>query len=106
MSDVATAAATKAGLYHHVSSKEGLLYTVLDFGLDLTESRDEAARGDCRSARTAGTMIELHLRLVLGQEPRSYGSAARVKTLSYGSGEDQPPQKEYVNMSTKLIADV
>src|ERR1041384_7178523 len=39
MSDVATAAGlTKAGLYHHVSSKESLLYTVLDFGLDLTES--------------------------------------------------------------------
>ena len=39
MSDVATAAGlTKAGLYHHVSSKESLLYTVLDSGLDLTES--------------------------------------------------------------------
>src|SRR5580765_4695866 len=39
MSDVATAAGlTKAGLYHHVTSKESLLYTVLDSGLDLTES--------------------------------------------------------------------
>ena len=39
MSDVATAAGlTKAGLYHHVSSKESLLFTVLDSGLDLTES--------------------------------------------------------------------
>ena len=39
MSEVATAAGlTKAGLYHHVTSKESLLYTVLDYGLDLTSS--------------------------------------------------------------------
>src|SRR4029078_11826863 len=39
MSDVATAAGlTKAGLYHHIDSKERLLYTVLDYGLDLTEA--------------------------------------------------------------------
>src|SRR5712671_5778923 len=39
MSDVASAAGlTKAGLYHHVASKESLLYTILDSGLDMTES--------------------------------------------------------------------
>src|SRR5438046_9859812 len=39
MSDIASAAGlTKAGLYHHVESKEQLLYTVLDYGLDLTEA--------------------------------------------------------------------
>ena len=39
MTDVAEAEGlTKAGLYHHISSKESLLYTVLNYGLDLTES--------------------------------------------------------------------
>src|SRR2546425_8961115 len=66
MSDVATAAGlTKAGLYHHVSSKESLLYTVLDFGLDLTESyvmKPLEAIAD--PLERLKTMIELHLRLV------------------------------------------
>src|SRR2546430_17566854 len=67
MSDVATAAGlTKAGLYHHVSSKESLLYTVLDSGLDLTESYVmkplEAIADPLDRLRT---MIDLHLRLVL-----------------------------------------
>ena len=53
MSDVATAAGlTKAGLYHHVSSKESLLFTVLDSGLDFTESYVHQAAGfDCRPSR-------------------------------------------------------
>ena len=38
MSEIANAAGlTKAGLYHHIDSKESLLCTVLDYGLDLTE---------------------------------------------------------------------
>src|SRR5207244_11812678 len=67
MSDVAAAAGlTKAGLYHHISSKESLLYTVLDYGLDLTEAyviRPLAEISD-RLERLE-TMIGLHLRLLL-----------------------------------------
>src|SRR5438046_9035020 len=66
MSDVASAAGlTKAGLYHHVSSKESLLYTVLDSGLDLTESYVmkplEAIPDPLEPLKT---MIDLHLRIV------------------------------------------
>src|SRR3989440_12903329 len=64
MSDVATAAGlTKAGLYHHVSSKEILLFTVLDSGLDLTESyvmKPLEGIGDPLDRLKA--MIDLHLR--------------------------------------------
>src|SRR2546426_11734390 len=67
MSDVASAAGlTKAGLYHHVSSKESLLYTVLDSGLDLTESyvmKPLEAIAD--PLERLKTMIELHLHVVL-----------------------------------------
>ena len=67
MSDVASAAGlTKAGLYHHISSKESLLYTVLDYGLDLTEAyviRPLAEISD--PLERLETMIDLHLRLVL-----------------------------------------
>ena len=39
MSDIAEAVGlTKAGLYHHVTSKESLLSTILDDGMDLTEA--------------------------------------------------------------------
>src|SRR5262245_26527532 len=67
MSDVAAAAGlTKAGLYHHISSKESLLYTILDYGLDLTESRVVQPLQDVDDpTERLLTMIELHLRLVL-----------------------------------------
>src|SRR5437667_10374404 len=67
MSDVATAAGlTKAGLYHHVSSKESLLFTVLDSGLDLTESYVvKPLETISDPLERLKTMIDLHLRLVL-----------------------------------------
>src|SRR3954462_1921651 len=69
MSDVAEAAGlTKAGLYHHISSKESLLYTVLDYGLDLTESYVVAPlKLISDPVERLKTMIDLHLRLVLEQ---------------------------------------
>src|SRR5437867_9466511 len=85
MSDVASAAGlTKAGLYHHIDSKENLLYTVLDYGLDLTdfyvvkplqEIADPLDRLE--------TMINLHLHLVLEQRNLEVtGLLHECKTLS------------------------
>src|SRR5215813_10954187 len=67
MSDVASAAGlTKAGLYHHISSKESLLYTVLDYGLDLTQAYVlEPLEKISDPLERLKTMIDLHLRLVL-----------------------------------------
>src|SRR5256712_12928246 len=67
MSDVATAAGlTKAGLYHHVTSKESLLYTILDYGLDLTESNVVKPLEEVSDPLgRLKTMIDLHLRVVL-----------------------------------------
>ena len=110
MSEVATAAGlTKAGLYHHVSSKESLLYTVLDSGLDLTESyvmKPLEAISD--PLDRLKTMIDLHLRLVLEERNLEVtGLLHECKTLSTA---DQTKinrrKKEYVRMATKLIADV
>src|SRR4029453_2180370 len=110
MSDVASAARlTKAGLYHHVSSKESLLYTVLDSGLDLTESyvvkpleriADPLAR--------LKTMIDLHLPLVLEERNLEVtGLLHECKTLSPA---DQTRinrrKKEYVRMRTRFITEV
>src|SRR5688572_6200301 len=85
MSDVATAAGlTKAGLYHHISSKESLLYTVLDYGLDLTESyvvKPLDAIAD--PLEKLKTMIDLHLRLVLEERNLEVtGLLHECKTLS------------------------
>src|SRR6266853_6759069 len=67
MSDVATAAGlTKAGLYHHVTSKESLLYTILDYGLDLTESNVVKPLEEVADPlQRLKTMIDLKLQLVL-----------------------------------------
>jgi len=110
MSDVAEAAGlTKAGLYHHVSSKESLLYTVLDSGLDLTESyvmKPLVAIAD--PVERLKTMIELHLRLVLEERNLEVtGLLHECKTLSTGDqSKINRRKKEYVKMSTKLISDV
>src|SRR3989442_908762 len=110
MSDVASAAGlTKAGLYHHISSKESLLYTVLDYGLDLTEAyviRPLAGISD--PLERLETMIDLHLRLVLEERNLEVtGLLHECKTLSPADRTRINRQKkEYVKMSTKLIADV
>ena len=110
MSDVASAAGlTKAGLYHHISSKESLLYTVLDYGLDLTEAYViKPLENISDPLERLKTMIDLHLRLVLEERNLEVtGLLHECKTLS-------PPdrarincrKKEYVRMASGIIADV
>src|SRR5262245_35810436 len=109
MSDVATAAGlTKAGLYHHVSSKESLLYTVLDSGLDLTESYVmKPLETITDPIERLKTMIELHLRLVLEERNLEVtGLLHECKTLAPADRTRiNRRKKEYVKMSTKVIAD-
>ena len=110
MSDVATAAGlTKAGLYHHVSSKESLLYTVLDSGLDFTESYVMKPLEQITDPlERLKTMIELHLRLVL--EERNLEVTGLLHECKSLSPDDRARinrrKKEYVKMSTKVIAGV
>ena len=110
MSDVASAAGlTKAGLYHHIASKESLLYTVLDYGLDLTEAYViKPLENISDPLERLRTMIDLHLRLVLEERNLEVtGLLHECKTLS-------PPdrarincrKKEYVRMASGIIADV
>jgi AcrR family transcriptional regulator len=110
MSDVAMAAGlTKAGLYHHVSSKESLLYTVLDLGLDLTESYVmKPLEAISEPLDRLKTMIELHLRLVLEERNLEVtGLLHECKTLSAADqAKINRRKKEYVKMTAKLIADV
>jgi len=110
MSDVATAAGlTKAGLYHHVSSKESLLYTVLDSGLDFTEAyvmKPLEAIAD--PLERLKTMIDLHLRLVLEERNLEVtGLLHECKSLSPSDvARINRRKKQYVNMTTDLIAAV
>ncbi|HYR91499.1 MAG TPA: TetR/AcrR family transcriptional regulator [Terriglobia bacterium] len=110
MSDVASAAGlTKAGLYHHVTSKESLLYTVLDYGLDLTESNVLRPLEEIADPlQRLKTMIDLHLQLVLEERNLEVtGLLHECKTLSPADRTRiNRRKKEYVKMTTKLIADV
>ena len=110
MSDVAAAAGlTKAGLSHHISSKESLLYTVLDYGLDLTKAyvleRLEHISDPLERLRT---MIDLHLRLVLEERNLEVtGLLHECKTLSPADrARINRRKKEYVRMATNLIDEV
>ena len=110
MSDVASAAGlTKAGLYHHISSKESLLYTVLDYGLDLTEAYVIKPLEDISDPLDRlKTMIDLHLRLVLEERNLEVtGLLHECKTLS---GSDRSRinrrKKEYIRMAASIIGEV
>lgn len=110
MSDVATAAGlTKAGLYHHVSSKESLLFTVLDSGLDLTESYVmKPLEAISEPLDRLKAMIDLHLRLVLEERNLEVtGLLHECKTLSPSDrARVNRRKKEYVRMTTRLVSDV
>jgi TetR/AcrR family transcriptional regulator, cholesterol catabolism regulator len=110
MSDVATAAGlTKAGLYHHVASKESLLFTVLESGLDLTESYVmKPLEAISEPLDRLKKMIDLHLRLVLEERNLEVtGLLHECKTLSTSDRTRiNKRKKEYVRMTTKLVADV
>ena len=110
MSDVASAAGlTKAGLYHHVSSKESLLFTVLDSGLDLTESSVVKPLEQISDPLDRlKTMIDLHLRLVLEERNLEVtGLLHECKTLSAADqARINRRKKAYVRMTTTLIEDV
>jgi AcrR family transcriptional regulator len=110
MSDVATAAGlTKAGLYHHVTSKESLLYTVLDYGLDLTSSYVVKPLEEVADPlERLKLMIELHLHLVLEERNLEVtGLLHECKTLSASDlARINRRKKDYVRMTTDLIADV
>src|SRR4029453_8847152 len=110
MSDVASAARlTKAGLYHHVSSKESLLYTVLDSGLDLTESYVvKPLEVIADPLERLKTMIDLHLRLVLEERNLEVtGLLHECKSLAPADlSRINQRKKQYVKMTTDLIAAV
>ena len=110
MSDVAEAVGlTKAGLYHHIASKERLLFTVLDYGLDLTDANViEPLKHIEDPVDRLTKMIELHLRLVLEErnvevtgllhECRTLATADRAKI--------NRRKKAYVQMTVDVISEV
>jgi AcrR family transcriptional regulator len=110
MSDVAAAAGlTKAGLYHHISSKESLLYTVLDYGLDLTQAYVlEPLEHISDPLERLKTMIDLHLRLVLQERNLEVtGLLHECKTLSPSDrAKINRRKKHYVHIATAVIAEV
>ncbi|MGB7624304.1 MAG: TetR/AcrR family transcriptional regulator [Terriglobia bacterium] len=110
MSDVARAAGlTKAGLYHHVASKEQLLYTILDYGMDLTDEVVIKPVQRLRDPRERlQQMIERHLRLILQErnhevtvilhEDKSLKGAMRRKITER--------KKAYIRFVEGLVRDV
>ncbi len=110
MSEIAAAVGlTKAGLYHHVASKEQLLYTILDYGMDMTEVYVvrplESVKDPVLRLRT---MIELHLKLIL--EGRKLAVTGLLHECQGLSSLDQNKinrrKKQYVQLVSDIIRDV
>jgi TetR/AcrR family transcriptional regulator, cholesterol catabolism regulator len=66
MNDIAEAVGiTKSGLYHHVSGKRNLLFSIMNFGLDsLDEQVITPARGIADAERRLRTIIVNHVHLI------------------------------------------
>jgi AcrR family transcriptional regulator len=110
MSDIASAVGlTKAGLYHHVASKEQLLYTILDYGMDMTEAYVVRPLDSVKDPVVRlKTMIELHLKLILeGRKLAVTGLLHECQGLSPKSeNRINRRKKEYVQLVSDLVGDV
>ncbi len=110
MSDIAAAVGlTKAGLYHHVSSKEQLLSTILDYGMDMTEAYVVTPLESVTDPIVRlKTMIELHLRLILeGRKLAVTGLLHECQGLSTAAQTRiNRRKKKYVHVVTDIIRDV
>jgi AcrR family transcriptional regulator len=110
MSDIASAVGlTKAGLYHHVSSKEQLLSTVLDYGMDMTEALVvKPLESVTDPILRLKTMIELHLRLILeGRKLAVTGLLHECQGLSPAAETRiNRRKKKYVHLVSDIIRDV
>jgi AcrR family transcriptional regulator len=110
MNDIAEAVGlTKAGLYHHVTSKERLLFTILDYGMDMTEAYVvEPLESVKDPLRRLKKMIELHLKLIL--EGRKLAVTGLLHECQGLSRQDQVRinrrKKQYVRLVTKLVGEV
>jgi TetR/AcrR family transcriptional regulator, cholesterol catabolism regulator len=110
MNDIAEAVGlTKAGLYHHVTSKEHLLSTILEEGMDMTEARVIAPlRGIPDPLVRLRKLIELHLKLLL--EGRQLAVTGLLHECQSLAEEDRRRinrrKKQYVRAVTDIVRDV
>ncbi len=110
MNEIAEAVGlTKAGLYHHVPSKESLLFTILDYGMDMTEAYVvDPLEAIADPVRRLKKMIELHLKLILeGRKLAVTGLLHECQGLSR-SHQDKinRRKKQYVRLVTELVSAV
>ncbi len=110
MNDIAEAVGlTKAGLYHHVTSKESLLFTILDYGMDMTEAYVvDPLESIADPVRRLKKMIELHLKLILeGRKLAVTGLLHECQGLSRPhQAKINRRKKQYVRRVTELVSEV
>ena len=110
MNDIAEAVGlTKAGLYHHVPSKERLLFTILDYGMDMAEAYVvDPLEAIADPVRRLKKMIELHLKLILeGRKLAVTGLLHECQGLSRPhQAKINRRKKQYVRRVTELVSEV
>jgi AcrR family transcriptional regulator len=110
MNDIAKAAGlTKAGLYHHIRSKEHLLYTILDYGMDLTQEVVVQPVGQFTDPmERLKQMIERHLRLILQERNHEVTVILHEDKSLKGTMRRKIDlrKKEYIHFVEGLVRDV
>ena len=109
MNDIAEAVGlTKAGLYHHVASKENLLSTILEDGMDMTEAFVVRPLENITDpVFRLKKLIELHLKLLL--EGRKLAVTGLLHECQSLAAEDRRRinrrKKQYVQVVADVIGD-
>src|SRR5713101_1843146 len=110
MNDVAAALKlSKGGLYHHLQSKDEILFEIMNHAMDITEERVlNAARGVANPEDRLRTLIRLHIEVVLSPRDREI-------TVMLHENHPLPPalrkrinarKKDYIHFLENLMAEV
>jgi len=110
MNDVAAALnLSKGGLYHHFSSKDEILYDLMEHALDITQERIlDPVRGIADPEERLRKLIHLHVEVVLSVRDREI-------TVLLHENHPLPPslrkhinarKKDYIHFVENLVAEV
>src|SRR5207245_8610620 len=97
MNDVAAALKlSKGGLYHHFQGKDEIHYHIMSHAMDITEEKViNAVRGIADPEERLGTLIRLHLHVVLSERDRE------ITVMLHENHPLPPPLRKRINARKK-----
>ncbi len=110
MSDISAALGlTKAGLYHHILSKEQLLLAIFNYGLDLLEREVVQPVAEISDPEEKlRRLIQKHIQLILQKRFHEITVILHENRTLHGKSLDQINQrkKKYIRFLENILADI